>query len=313
MQNNIPRSSNILSFQAMIMQLQQFWQEYGCLILQPYDNHVGAGTFHPATVMRALSEENWNIFYIQPSRRPVDSRYGKHPNRTQHYYQGQLILKPSPDNMQELFLQSLLSIGLDYRKHDIRFVEDNWESPTLGASGLGYEVWCNGMEVTQFTYMQQIGDIILKPVACEITYGLERLALYVQNIDKFADICWHNMRLPQLGIEKSFTYKELEFSAEEEFSFYNIGSDYKTAINIEKTEVEILKELFAFNLRQAQDLIDNKSLVLPAYDLCLNLNHLFNIIDARQAFTPTQRAVYIQNIRNIVNKCCKKWLEKNKA
>ena len=283
-----------LSFQELILELQRYWQDYGCAILQPYDIEVGAGTFHPATVLRSLGDKPWNVAYVQPSRRPTDSRYAEHPNRMQHYYQFQVILKPSPDNMQELYLRSLEHLGIDIKKHDIRFVEDDWESPTLGASGLGWEVWCNGMEVSQFTYMQQIGGIDCRPVAGEITYGLERLALYIQGVDDVKNLDWNG----QVG-EKALTYGEVDFTAEKQFSKFNL----------EIADTEILLRHFEDAETQCIALI-HEDLPMPAYDYCIKASHLFNLLCARGVVSVTERAAYISRVRNLAKLSCEKWMEK---
>lgn len=282
-----------LSFQQIILTLQNYWQDYGCAILQPYDAHVGAGTFHPATVLRSLGPKPWFVAYVQPSRRPGDSRYAMHPNRMQHYYQFQVILKPSPDNIQELYLKSLEQLGIDLNKHDIRFVEDDWESPTIGASGLGWEVWCNGMEVSQFTYMQQVGGIECRPVAGEITYGLERLALYIQDIDEVKNLDWNG----QIG-EKALKYGEVDFEAEKQFSKFNL----------ELADSEMLLRHFQDSEEQCVALI-KENLPLPAYDYCIQASHLFNLLNARGVISVTERASYILRVRNLAKLCCSKWLE----
>lgn len=282
-----------LSFQKIILELQNYWQDFGCAILQPYDVEVGAGTFHPATVLRSLGPKPWNVAYVQPSRRPTDSRYALHPNRMQHYYQFQVILKPSPDNIQELYLKSLEHLGIDMKKHDIRFVEDDWESPTLGASGLGWEVWCNGMEVSQFTYMQQIGGIECRPVAGELTYGLERLALYIQGIDAVKDLDWNG----QIG-EKALTYGEVDFAAEKQFSKFNI----------EIADTEILLRHFSDVEKQCVALI-KEDLPMPAYDYCIKASHIFNLLCARGVVSVTERASYIARVRNLAKLSCEKWME----
>ena len=285
-----------LSFQKIIIELQKYWEDYGCAILQPYDMEVGAGTFHPATVLRALSDRYWNVAYVQPSRRPTDSRYAMHPNRMQHYYQFQVILKPSPDNIQDLFLGSLAHLGIDSSKHDIRFVEDDWESPTLGASGLGWEVWCDGMEVSQFTYMQQIGGIECRPVAGELTYGLERLALYIQGVDAVKDLDWNG----QTG-DKALTYGQVEFAAEKQFSHFNL----------EYADTAMLKRHFDDAQSQSKALIE-QNLPLPAYDYCIKSSHLFNLLCARGVVSVTQRASYIAKVRELAKLCCEKWIESEK-
>ena len=282
-----------ISFQEIIMRLQQYWSDQGCALLQPYDMEVGAGTFHPATILRSLSPKPWNVAYIQPSRRPTDSRYGAHPNRLQHYYQFQVILKPSPENIQELYLGSLKALGIDPLQQDIRFVEDDWESPTLGASGLGWEVWCNGMEVSQFTYMQQIGGIACRPVAGEITYGLERLALYIQEVDDFKDLDWNGS-----DDYKKLSYGDVYFENERQFSDYNLNH----------ANTEILLQDFKNATKQCLYLID-KNLPLPAYDFCIKASHIFNLLDARGVISVTERASYITEVRNMAKHCCESWVK----
>ena len=282
-----------LSFQKIILELQNYWQDHGCAILQPYDVEVGAGTFHPATVLRSLGPKPWNVAYVQPSRRPTDSRYALHPNRMQHYYQFQVILKPSPDNIQELYLKSLECLGIDMKKHDVRFVEDDWESPTLGASGLGWEIWCNGMEVSQFTYMQQIGGIECRPVAGELTYGLERLALYIQGVDEVKDLDWNG----QTG-EKSLTYAEVDFESERQFSKFNL----------EVADTEILLRHFVDAENQCKSLI-KEALPMPAYDYCIKASHIFNLLCARGVVSVTERASYIARVRKLAKISCEKWIE----
>lgn len=280
------------SFQQMILNLQQFWANWGCAILQPYDMQVGAGTFHPATILRALGPEPWNAAFVQPSRRPGDGRYGENPNRVQHYYQFQVILKPAPENAQELYLESLKAIGFDLRNHDIRFVEDDWESPTLGASGLGWEVWCDGMEATQFTYFQQVGGIECAPVCAEITYGLERLAMVMQGVDSFFDLNWNG----QEGAKK-LTYRDIFLRAEKEFSDYN----FKGAT------VELLFQHFEDAEQECQQLLA-RNLTLPAYDQCIAASHLFNLLDARGVISVTERAGYIARVRTLAKGCCQAWI-----
>jgi glycyl-tRNA synthetase alpha chain len=282
-----------LSFQDIILTLQNFWASKGCAILQPYDVEVGAGTFHPATVIRALGPKPWNVAYVQPSRRPTDGRYGVHPNRLGHYYQFQVILKPSPDNIQELYLESLKELGIDPKTHDIRFVEDDWESPTLGAAGLGWEVWCNGMEISQFTYMQQIGGIDCRPTPGEITYGLERLALYIQDKDHVMDLNWNG----DVG-DKTLTYRDVFFESEKQISEYNEHH----------ANVEILLKQFGEAETQCQELI-KANLPLPAYDFCLKASHMFNLLNARKVISVTERASYIGRVRALAKMVCEKWME----
>jgi glycyl-tRNA synthetase alpha chain len=277
------------TFQDLILALQQFWAGKGCLILQPYDNEMGAGTFHPATTLRALGPHPWRAAYVQPSRRPKDGRYGENPNRLQHYYQYQVILKPAPENVQELYLESLKAIGLDSALHDIRFVEDDWESPTLGAWGLGWEVWCDGMEVTQFTYFQQVGGIDCDPVSAELTYGLERLAMYVQGVENVYDLRFNDQ----------FRYGEVFLQSEKEFSAYNF----------ERADTEILFRHFAEAEKQCEELLTGKKLVLPAYDQCIKASHAFNLLDARGVISVTERAAYIARVRALAKGCCEAWLE----
>lgn len=284
-----------LSFQQIILTLQNYWQDYGCAILQPYDSHVGAGTFHPATVLRCLGTKPWNVAYVQPSRRPGDSRYGLHPNRMQHYYQFQVILKPSPDNIQDLYIESLKHLGIDTKKHDIRFVEDDWASPTLGASGLGWEIWLNGMEVSQFTYMQQIGGIECRPVPGEITYGLERLALYIQEVEAVKDLDWNG----QTG-DKALTYGDVDFEAERQFSKFNL----------EVADTEMLLRHFTDSETECNSLL-KANLPLPAYDYCIQASHFFNLLNARGVISVTERAAYILRVRELARGCCNKWIEMN--
>lgn len=281
------------SFQQIILNLQQFWAEWGCVILQPYDMEVGAGTFHPATTLRALGPDLWNAAFVQPSRRPGDGRYGENPNRIQHYYQFQVILKPAPENPQSLYLDSLKAIGLDLKNHDIRFVEDDWESPTLGASGLGWEVWCDGMEVTQFTYFQQVGGIDCAPVCTEITYGLERLAMIAQGVDSFFDLNWNGQEGP-----RKLTYRDVFLRNEKEFSEYN----FKGA------SVDLLLQHFKDAEQECQQLLTQK-LTLPAYDQCIKASHLFNLLDARGVISVTERAGYIGRVRALAKGCCQAWVE----
>ena len=277
------------SFQDLILRLQRFWGEQGCLLLQPYDMEVGAGTFHPATTLRALGPEPWRAAYVQPSRRPTDGRYGQNPNRLQHYYQFQVILKPSPDDLQELYLASLAELGIDPLLHDIRFVEDDWESPTLGAWGLGWEVWCDGMEVTQFTYFQQVGGIDCRPASGELTYGLERLAMYVQGIENVFELDFNG---------RGVTYGEVFLEAEREYS----------AHNFEHATVERLSRHFADAEAECRHLLAHR-LPLPAYDQCLKASHLFNLLDARGAISVAERQAQIGRVRALAKACCEAWLE----
>ena len=277
------------TFQELILTLQNYWAAQGCLILQPYDDQMGAGTFHPATTLRALGPRPWKAAFVQPSRRPSDGRYGENPNRLQHYYQYQVILKPAPENVQELYLGSIKAIGLDPALHDIRFVEDDWESPTLGAAGLGWEVWCDGMEITQFTYFQQVGGIDCDPVCAEITYGLERLAMYVQNVEFVYDLAFND----------TFRYGEVFHQNEQEFSAYNF----------ERADTEILFQHFKDAEKQCRELLDGKKLALPAYDQCIKASHAFNLLDARGVISVTERAAYIGRVRALAQACCEAWLE----
>jgi len=274
-------------FQDLIFTLQKYWADNGCVILQPYDMEVGAGTFHPATTLRCLGEEHWKVAYVQPSRRPKDGRYGENPNRLQHYYQFQVILKPSPDNIQQLYLDSLSAIGIDAKKHDIRFVEDDWESPTLGAWGLGWEVWCDGMEVTQFTYFQQVGGIECKPVSGELTYGLERLAMYIQGKESVYDLDWN----------ENVKYADVFLENEKQQSAYNI----------EHADTDILFRQFVDSQSQCKNLI-SKGLALPAYDQCIKASHIFNLLDSRGVIGVTERAAYIAKVRELSKGCCETWV-----
>ena len=272
---------DITTFQGLILALQQFWAEQGCVVLQPLDMEVGAGTFHPGTFLRAIGPENWNAAYVQPSRRPADGRYGENPNRLQHYYQFQVVMKPSPDNILDLYLESLKRLGFDPLVHDIRFVEDNWESPTLGAWGLGWEVWLNGMEVTQVTYVQQVGGIECYPVTGEITYGLERLAMYIQGVNSVYDLIW--TRSPSGSV---VTYGDVFHQNEVEMSRYNF----------EQANVEKLFELFDYYEAESQKLIAN-GLPLPAYEMVMKASHSFNLLDARKAISVTERQRFILRVR----------------
>ena len=275
-------------FQDIIMELNKFWAAKGCVVQQPYDMEVGAGTFHPATLLRALGPEPWKAAYVQPSRRPTDGRYGENPNRLQHYYQYQVVIKPSPLEVQEMYLDSLKRFGLNLLEHDIRFVEDDWESPTLGAWGLGWEVWLDGMEITQFTYFQQAGSLDLQPITVEITYGLERIAMYLQNVDSVYAIAWN----------REITYGEIFHQAEVEFS----------AFNFEEANVEGLVHFFDTYEAEALKLLD-KGLILPAYDYCLKCSHTFNLLDARKAISVAERTRYIGRIRNIARKVAVQYTE----
>ena len=278
-----------LSFQDTIFNLQKYWSKKGCVILQPYDLEVGAGTFHPATTLRSLGPKPWKTAYVQPSRRPTDGRYGDNPNRLQHYYQFQVLIKPSPKEIKKMYLNSLSSIGIYHEEHDIRFVEDDWESPTLGAAGLGWEVWCDGMEVTQFTYFQQMAGVECKPVSVEITYGLERLCMFIQNKKSVFDLIWNN---------EGITYKDVFHQSEKEFSAYNF--EYANTDNLFKI-FEMLEE--------ETKLLVEKKISLPAYDQCLKCSHVFNILDARGVISVAQRAEYIARIRELTKSIGKVWIE----
>ena len=285
--------NKVFSFQDIILTLQRYWAKQGCIILQPYDMEVGAGTFHPATTLRALGDKDWNCAFVQPSRRPKDGRYGENPNRLQHYYQFQVIMKPSPDNLQELYLESLKELGIDVLKHDIRFVEDDWESPTLGAWGLGWEVWCDGMEVTQFTYFQQVGGIECSPVSGELTYGIERLAMYIQGVENVYDLQFNTG-------ERIFTYGDVFLENEKEFSAYNL----------EYADTKQLLQHFQDAEKECQALLD-KNLPLPAYDQCIKASHRFNLLDARGVIGVTERASYIGRVRSLAKACCEQWVKKS--
>ena len=288
------------SFQGLILTLQRFWAEYGCVILQPYDMEVGAGTFHPATTLRSLGPKPWKAAYVQPSRRPSDGRYGENPNRVQHYYQFQVIVKPSPPDFQELYLQSLYAIGIDPKIHDIRFVEDDWESPTLGAWGLGWEVWCDGMEVSQFTYFQQVGGFDCAPVSGELTYGLERLAMYVQGVDSMFDLNFNGRE----GDDK-ITYRDVFLQAEQEYSRFNF----------EHADTELLLRHFEDAEGECRALIaagengERHDMALPAYDQCIKASHLFNLLDARGVISVTERQAYILRVRDLAKACAEAWLK----
>ncbi len=272
----------------MISSLNEFWSEQGCIIRQPYDIEVGAGTMNPSTFLRSLGPEPWDVAYVEPCRRPDDGRYGENPNRLQHYYQHQVIMKPSPDNIQEIYLASLEALGIDPSKHDIRFVEDNWESPTLGASGLGWEVWLDGMEITQFTYFQQVGGSKCKPVSVEITYGLERIAMYLQDVDSVYNIKWN----------EKINYGDVHHQGEFEHSKYNF----------EEADIDTLLQLFELYETEAKR-IAKKDLVLPAYDYVLKCSHTFNMLDARGAISVTERTGYIKRVRDLARLCANAYLK----
>ena len=280
------------TFQDTILNLQKFWSKIGCIILQPYDIEVGAGTFHPATTLRSLGPKPWKAAYVQPSRRPTDGRYGDNPNRLQHYYQFQVIIKPSPLNIKKLYLNSLSVLGIDHKDHDIRFVEDDWESPTLGAAGLGWEVWCDGMEIAQFTYFQQMAGFECKPVSVEITYGLERICMFTQQKKNVYDLIWN---------KENVEYREVFHQAEKEFSAYNF----------EYANTENLFKVFDMFESEAKLLVEKK-ISLPAYDQCLKASHIFNVLDARGAISVAQRAEYIGRIREIVKSAATIWIDTQK-
>ena len=280
----------MLTFQDIILSLQAFWAQNGCAIIQPYDMEVGAGTFHPATVLRCIDDKPWKVAYVQPSRRPTDSRFGEHPNRMGHYYQFQVILKPFPQNIQLLYLKSLQALGIDLRHDDIRFVEDDWESPTVGAKGLGWEVWFNGMEVSQFTYMQQIGGIECGVIAGEITYGLERIAMYIQNVQDYKELRW----------SADQTYADIDLEYERQMSHYSLHH----------ANIESLKQHFTDAQADCQQLIQ-EGLPVPAYDFCIKASHIFNLLNARKVLSVTQRTHYIARVRNMAKMCCQLWKEQN--
>ena len=297
------------SFQDLILTLQRFWGAQGCVVLQPYDMEVGAGTFHPATTLRALGPKTWNAAYVQPSRRPKDGRYGENPNRMQHYYQFQVIMKPSPPDILDLYLKSLEAIGIDTRLNDIRFVEDDWESPTLGAWGLGWEVWCNGMEVTQFTYFQQVGGFDCNPVSGEITYGLERLAMYVQGVDRVWDLNFNGRT-----DARKLTYNDVFQQAEQEYSRFNFehaNTDLLLA-HFKDAEGEckaLLEKGWHRGQTHGSDPKAQRHLMaLPAYDQCIKASHLFNLLDARGVISVTERQSYILRVRELAKACCAAWL-----
>jgi glycyl-tRNA synthetase alpha chain len=286
---------DVKTFQGLILALQNYWASKGCVILQPLDMEVGAGTFHPATFLRAIGPETWNAAYVQPSRRPTDGRYGENPNRLQHYYQFQVVMKPSPLNIQELYLESLKAMGIDTLVHDIRFVEDNWESPTLGAWGLGWEVWLNGMEVTQFTYFQQVGGIECYPVTGEITYGLERIAMYLQGVDSVYDLVWTH------GPDGDVTYGDVFHQNEVEMSTYNF----------QHANTDILFTNFDNYEAESQKMID-AGLALPAYELVLKASHTFNLLDARHAISVTERQRYILRVRGLARAVAQAYFDSRK-
>ena len=280
-------------FQDLVLELQKYWAGQGCAIQQPYDMEVGAGTFHPATFLRSLGPEPWNAAYVQPSRRPTDGRYGENPNRLQHYYQFQVVMKPSPLDIQDMYLQSLRSFGIDPAYHDIRFVEDDWESPTLGAWGLGWEVWLDGMEITQFTYFQQVGGIDLSPITVEITYGIERIAMYIQDVDSVYKIKWND----------SVLYGDIYLEPERECS----------AFNFEEADAAMLRSHFDAFEAQGIRLAKERELIYPAYDYCLKCSHTFNLLDARGAVSVTERANYIARVRNLAKACAELYVKKREA
>jgi glycyl-tRNA synthetase alpha chain len=283
------KKKKIQSFQDTILNLQKYWSKHGCVILQPYDIEVGAGTFHPATTLRSLGSKPWKAAYVQPSRRPSDGRYGDNPNRLQHYYQFQVIIKPSPKDIKKLYLNSLSAIGIKNQEHDIRFVEDDWESPTLGAAGLGWEVWCDGMEITQFTYFQQMAGIECKPISVELTYGLERICMFTQQKKNVFDLLWNN---------ESVLYREVFHQAEKEFSAYNF--EYANTDNLFK--------IFDMLEDETKKILEKK-LSLPAYDQCLKASHVFNLLDSRGVISVAQRAEYISKIRDLTKSVGQIWLE----
>ena len=289
MPKNIKKKNKTLSFQNLIFNLQKFWDKQGCVILQPYDLEVGAGTFHPATTLRSLGPKPWKAAYVQPSRRPTDGRYGKNPNRLQHYYQYQVIIKPSPKNIKQMYLKSLSAIGIESKDHDIRFVEDDWESPTLGAAGLGWEVWCDGMEITQFTYFQKMTGIDCKPISVELTYGLERICMFVQGKKNVFDIDWN---------EDGIKYRDVYLQSEKEFSAYNF----------DHANIDSLLKNFEIAEKECKALLEKK-LSLPAYDQCLKASHIFNLLDSRGVISVAERTGYINRIRDLAKGSGSAWLE----
>ena len=294
--NAAPVAQTPKTFQELILRLQQYWAEQGCVLLQPYDMEVGAGTFHPATFLRAIGPEPWSTAYVQPSRRPTDGRYGENPNRLQHYYQFQVVLKPSPDNIHELYLESLKVLGLDTSIHDVRFVEDNWESPTLGAWGLGWEIWLNGMEVTQFTYFQQVGGLECRPVTGEITYGLERIAMYLQGVSSVYDLVWSD------GPMGKVTYGDVFLQNEVEMSEYNF----------DHVHIESLFTTFDTCERESEKMIE-AGLPLPAYELVLKASHTFNLLDARKAISVTERQRFILRVRTLARAVAQAYFDRRES
>jgi len=284
-----------MHFQDIIAALHKYWSNQNCIVIQGYDLEVGAGTFNPSTFLRSLGPEPWNVAYVEPSRRPTDGRYGDNPNRLQHYYQYQVIMKPSPENIQELYLDSLRHLGIQLEEHDVRFVEDDWESPTLGAAGLGWEVWLDGMEITQFTYFQLCGSIELDPIPVELTYGIERICMYIQGVDNVFDIQWND----------DLTYRDVHHRSEFEFSHYNFNV----------ADVDLHFKLFDMYEKECLSILEFESidLVLPAYDYVLKCSHVFNILDARGAISVTERVGYIARVRNLARKCAEKYLQTREA
>ena len=278
-----------ITFQNLIFNLQKFWDKYGCVVLQPYDLEIGAGTFHPATTLRSLGPKPWKAAYVQPSRRPTDGRYGKNPNRLQHYYQYQVIIKPSPKNIKQVYLKSLAAIGIQSKYHDIRFVEDDWESPTLGAAGLGWEVWCDGMEITQFTYFQKMTGIDCKPISVELTYGLERICMFVQGKKNVFDIDWN---------DDGVKYGDVFLQSEKEFSAYNF----------DHANTDFLLKSFEIAEKESKSLLEKK-LALPAYDQCLKASHIFNLLDSRGVIAVAERTGYINRIRDLAKGAGSTWLD----
>lgn len=287
---------NVKTLQGMILALQDFWSAHGCIIMQPLDLEVGAGTFHPASFLRAIGPEPWRAAYVQPCRRPTDGRYGENPNRTQHYYQFQVILKPSPDDIQEIYLESLKALGINPKVHDIRFVEDNWESPTLGAWGIGWEVWLNGMEITQFTYFQQVGGLECFPVAGELTYGLERVAMYLQDVESMFDVVW------AISPSGPVTYGDVFMQNEKEMSAYNF----------EFADVDALFTQFDSYEKQSKELLERK-LAIPAYEMVLKASHVFNLLDARHAISVTERQGYILRVRALAKAVAEVYYQSREA